>query len=645
MNKNENIKFTKEFSIDDWEVLTPTGYKDISMIYQTIEYDIYHVVLDNGLTLECADRHKLIKDDGYTEIFADELQIGDRLATIHSSAAVIQVSKLVDKEVCYDLSLNDDNHVYYTNGILSHNTTIIAAYCLQQLITRPDITIALLANKESSSIEILSRIKFAYSMLPYYMKQGVLKWNEKSIKIANGNSGSTIFAAACSPDSIRGKSCAIIYLDEYAFVDNAVEFYESTYPTISASSTSQVIITSTPKGLNHFYKLWKEANEGQNKYVPFFSPWWENPTRGEDWEESTRKNMSPQSFAQEYACEFLGSSLTLISGNKLKVLSGSEPLIKESEHYSIYKQPNPKHKYVLSIDVSEGLGQDYSVIQVIDITNNGYEKEIILNKEEIEAHKKESNIILPDLTDINELDYETQKIEEETVLIRNSEKLKSQFEQVAVYRNNLIQPDALASIAATIAKQYNNAYIIVEYNSIGKITADALFYDLGYENMFSTTSTNGDIEANEGVINTTTGIRQTTRTKRIGCATLKALVESDVLKLNNNNTIDELTTFTKVKESYKAVGEGKTDDAVMALVLFAWLVSTNKFKEALAVDSDDMRGTILSISEKEFDLIKGVNVKMTRKDETSIFTIGYGEDKNQRIEAIGGLEGAIALFS
>lgn len=396
-------------------------------------------------------------------------------------------------------------------------TTTVMAYLLHQAITRRHLRIAVLANKGDTAKEILDRIKQAYEELPYFLQVGVKEWNKNSITLGNGTK---IIAAATSSGSIRGKSCHIVYLDEFAHIDNDLEFYTSTYPVISSGKTSQVIITSTPNGLNLFYKLYTEALEKRNNFVPLFYDWKHNADiYDDDWEEATRNNMSPQQFAQEYSCEFQGSASTLLSGGTLQRLTMRDPLHTDNKNYYVYEEPNPDKKYIALVDVAEGTGNDSSVVSVFDVTTIPYR-------------------------------------------------------HVAMYRNNLIQPIMLADIAFRMAKSYNDAWLGVESNSIGNTVTTALWYEYEYENMICYDDKINDVRMRVDNL----GIRTTKKSKAIGCSRLKSLIETDTLITNDVIAIREFGTFTEQGGVYKA-DKGKHDDVVMTFVLFALLSGTDFFKD------------------------------------------------------------------
>ena len=400
-------------------------------------------------------------------------------------------------------------------------TTIVVGFLLWKAIFSPNISIGILANKEDTAKEILGRFQFSYKMLPWWIKPGVREWNKKSIVLSNGKKGVTVFIGACSPDSLRGRSTDILVLDEFSTVPNAEEFYESSYPVVSSGTKSKIIILSTPKGMNLFYKLWKGAEEGTNSYVPYFAPFWHHPARDKEWEEITRKSMSDQSFGQEYLCSFQMSSLTLIRAETLLSLNAKQEIL-SLEHYKEYQSPEESGRYVVSVDVSEGLSQDYSVITVIRIDGNKYK-------------------------------------------------------QVAVWRDNHTRPEELSPRIVEIAKRFNNAFVLVESNSIGYLVGSQLYYDYEYENLYVSVQKYGETAIKEGAVKQNVGVKHSTKTKALGCSRLKSLIEEERLIINDDDTIEELRVFVKEKNSYQA-DKGYNDDIVMTLVSFAWLTTKEEFQ-------------------------------------------------------------------
>lgn len=400
-------------------------------------------------------------------------------------------------------------------------TTI--AFFLHYILFNEDVSVALLANKLATARALLGRLQTAYEHLPTWLQQGILSFNKSTIELENG---SRIVAAATSSSAIRGDSFNVLFLDEFAFVENhlAEEFFNSVYPTISSGKNTKVIIVSTPKGMNHFYKLWKDAINGNNTYVPLEVHWSEIPGRDDKWKEETIRNTSREQFSQEFETEFLGSSNTLIEGSKLRVMPFMHPLY-DKNSVKIYEKPKDDHVYFLCADVSHGKGVDYSTISVIDATNIPYR-------------------------------------------------------QVATYRNNEIPPMVFPTVIEKLAKNYNDAYVLIEVNDSGKQVAEIMHYELEYENVMSIASAAGKGQyINSGFAKSFEwGLRTTKQSKKVGCTSLKDLIEGDKLIVPDFDTLRELTVFVAKANSYEAE-QGEHDDMVMTLVMFAWIASQEYFRE------------------------------------------------------------------
>jgi hypothetical protein len=403
-------------------------------------------------------------------------------------------------------------------------TTTAVCVILHFVIFNSHKLVALLANKGDAAREILDRIKIAYEALPKWLQQGVIEWNKGSVEFENG---SKIIAGATSSTAIRGKSVSLLYIDETAFVDNWDEFFSSVFPTVSSGKTTKILLTSTPNGLNHFYKTCKGAEEGTNGYQFVKVSWQRVPGRDEDWKRETLASMDwdYEKFAQEYECEFLGSSGTLITGSTLKTLTPLKP-IKENFGLKIYTEVEKESSYICIVDVSRGKGLDYSAFHIIDVT-------------------------------------------------------KLPYKQVCTFRDNTVPPVEYAEIIHRAVKKYNNASVLVEVNDIGEQVADLLYYDFEYENLLYTESAGRSgkrISSGFGTGHRDRGVRTSTSVKSIGCSILKLLVEQSQLLIHDFETIKELSTFSRKGKSYEAES-GCHDDLVMGLVLFAWLSDQQFFKE------------------------------------------------------------------
>jgi hypothetical protein len=438
-------------------------------------------------------------------------------------------------------------------------TTVTAATILWYILFHENYSVALLAHKKAQAIEILSRIQLAYENLPKWMQQGVVEWNKGSVELENG---SKILAAATSSSAIRGGSFNLIYLDEFAFVPPHFQgdFFASVYPTISSGNTTKVIITSTPKGLNMFYKMWTEAVDSKNSFVPFEVHWSDVPGRNEKWKEETIRNTSEQQFREEFECEFIGSSNTLINPGKLLQLPVIAPL-KYTDDYAVYEDPSaPENKdklYVLVADTARGVGRDSSAFVVYNVS---------------------------------ELPYKV----------------------VARYKNNEISPLIFPNIIHQFAKMYNDAYTCIEVNDNGQQVADILYRELEYENVVMTQmkGRHGQVISGGFANRPTPGVRTTAQLKRVGCTNFKTLVEADKIILGDAEILDELYRFVETGDSY-AAEEGAHDDLAMCCVIFAWMTMQPYFREWTdtnireKIQQDNMK--LLEEDLLPFDIDMGVN--------------------------------------
>ena len=412
-------------------------------------------------------------------------------------------------------------------------STTVVSYLLHYIIFNDNVNIGILANKASTSRELLSRLQLAYENLPRWMQHGILAWNKGNVELENG---SKILAASTSSSAVRGMSFNIIFLDEFAFVPThiAEQFFSSVYPTISSGKSTKVIIISTPNGMNMFYKLWHDAERGKNEYTTTEVHWSQVPGRDAAWKEQTIANTSQRQFTQEFECEFLGSVDTLISAPKLRMMVYEDP-IERKNGLDVYELPIPEHEYVMTVDVSRGVSNDYSAFVVVDITTIPYKV-------------------------------------------------------VAKYKNNTIKPLLFPNIIHPVAMSYNHAFVLCEVNDIGGQVADIMQFDLEYDNllMCAMRGRAGQIVGQGFSHKSQLGIKMTSTVKKTGCSNLKALIEDDKLLISDYEIIAELTTFIQKKQSFEAE-EGCNDDLAMCLVIFAWLSVQEYFRE---LTSDDVRKRI-----------------------------------------------------
>lgn len=450
-------------------------------------------------------------------------------------------------------------------------TTTSVAYLLWLTLFTDTQNIAVLANKGSLARDILAKYQLAYENLPMWLQQGIITWNKGNVELENG---SKIIAASTSSSAVRGGAFNVVFLDEFAFVpaNIANEFFNSVYPVISSGISTKIIIVSTPNGMNLFYKLWMDAIAKKNGYKTFSIHWSMVPGRDEKWKEETIKNTSLEQFRQEFECEFLGSTNTLVSGEKLQQLAYMDAIY-EHDKVKIYEQPikesdgdNQKdHLYAITVDVSEGRNMDCSAFNVIDISNTPYK-------------------------------------------------------QVATYHSSSISPVLFPTVIYNTARLYNDAYVLVEINNTPQV-AETLHNDLEYENLWKVfTGNKKPQQLSAGFARgIQMGLKMSPQVKRIGCSNLKMLIEGDKLLINDFDTISELTTFVAEKNSF-AAEEGSNDDLVMSLVIFAWLTTQTYFKEIV---SHDIR--------KQIQL-----ERMNQVDDEGLPEMIMDDGRQMELELIGG---------
>jgi hypothetical protein len=418
--------------------------------------------------------------------------------------------------------INDNRRVIVKAGRQVGKTTMVVGYILWYILFNEDKFVAILANKAPTAREILNRIKIAYESLPLWLQQGVKTWNKGDIELENN---CRVLASSTASSAIRGYSISLLYLDEFAFVPSNIadEFFTSVYPTISSGTQSKILISSTPNGMNHYYRMWTEAVEGQNGFKHIEANWRQVPGRDQAWADDQRRILGEEKFLQEMECEFMGSAGTLLSAAALKSLAFVKPLHTSDNGIKIYEQPQQGHNYVIVADTSRGKGLDYSACVVIDCN-------------------------VP-------------------------------YKVVATYKDNNISPLVYPSILKKLGDYYNQAYALVEINDNGQQVVDSLFEDYEYENILSTVEIKTKIALTWGYgTKSQRGIRTTKSVKRLGCSILKNLIEQQKLLIEDFDTIAELSTFIAKGTSFEAE-EGSHDDLVMCLVLFSWATNQSFFAD------------------------------------------------------------------
>ena len=525
-------KFVDVISLKNWQVLSEHDtWNDIVSINKTIPYEEWTVFFSDGSELICADNHILINSKGQ-EVYA-KFAKDHTFFNRHGRLLFVKGTYSSHNEVnMYDLSLAENtNHLYYTNDILSHNSTTYCMFLLWYLIFNPEKKVLIAANKKSTSLDILSKISLAYEMLPNWIKPGLLEYNKGKMKFGNL---SEIVAEATSSDAARGTSCNILVLDEFAFAEQAEKFWASVYPIISSDINGKVIIVSTPNGVgNLFEKIWNKANtngpDNEEGWIPIKVDWWEVPGRDERWKQQQIASLgSLELFSQEFGNCFISSTWKKLISDEMIMkfrqmlvhdnIKGEILSVDENDKdckftFTQYHKFDPRRTYIAAADSAEGTMGDASVLYVFDITNF-------------------SNI-----------------------------KMCAKFSQ------NDVSTTEFAYIMFNVLKKYYNPYLAVERNTTGGAVLDALCETVyNYENVIIMNKHNKP------------GIMSHMQIKQKACLWIRELFAIDEFNIHlyDNKVIDEMDTFIK-KDTAQHIVYGamvkKHDDHLMCLIWALYILS------------------------------------------------------------------------
>lgn len=475
-------KFVESYDVTGFKARVGDKWVEIRSAHVTVPYRAFIVGTDSGKKLKCADDHVLFSRG--VERFAKDFVVGDVIDTDDGEETVTTIVDTESEETMYDLTV--DGERYSTDGFISHNTTSIVGWLLHHaLFSKTTKRIALVAHKLDQAREIMERFQIALESLPFFLQLGVKTYNKGRIVFENET---TVFAAATSSGSLRGKSVNVVYLDEFAFIHNDRAFMKATWPVISSGKTTKILITSTANGAKGaFYNIWQGAVLGVNGFVPFRVDWWDVPGRDAKWKAEQIAQTSQEDFDQEFCNEFQGTSNTLISGNVLFNMTPRPPVWTGDDGVEVFDKPVDGHSYVMTVDVCKGRGKDRSTFSVWDVTDG-------------------------------------------------------RLEQVATYQNSTISPIIYPDLLYKWAKIYNRALVVIESNDEGASVARSLYYDLDYEEVFVE-----NLSKAHGI-----GVFVDKKVKRVGCSNMKDLIETGKMIVRDKRTIEELLTFVPTGSGYEA---------------------------------------------------------------------------------------------
>lgn len=525
-----NKKFTESYLENKRKILTPYGYKEIEYVHKTIPFQKYYIETENGLKLNCAENHVIILDDG-SECYAKNT-LNKVVKTQFGDSKVTKCIDLNTKEPMYDISIKDSEstELYYTNGILSHNSgksVTVSIYLAWQFVFNHDINIGICANKASLAREFLNNVKVILQALPMWLVPGVVSWNKGSVE---SEAGMRILTDAPSQNSFRGFTICILVVDEVAFIRSTMweEFADSVFPSQAALSMKKNILISTPNGINHFEKIVEGAKAGTNGFKYHFVNWKDVPrfdSKGNRLSPEEFKNMIIKRhgltfFNQNFACQFLGSSKTLVSVNKISELKPQEPLLVRDSKLKVYEEPQKNHNYIMSVDPAKG-GLDAFAIHIIDITVKPF------------------------------------------IEVAAAQLFNCNFQKMPIFLDEY-------------GRYYNNAFMIIENNEgAGTFINSMLQLDYEYPNLYFAKEKNKKSKE--------AGFRTTTKSRVQILENLKLFIDNDLIKINDKATVNELYTFVLKNDKYQA-DDGCHDDMVMSLALaFAPFCNSKNFDDMKVV--------------------------------------------------------------
>ncbi len=503
----------EKFAYSVRDLLSSLGIKSTIRIRKTYRKDNYTVSFMTNKFEVCKLPRKLANQKGC-------------LGHPKNSRVYITQFKEIPFEPARCIQVNNPSHLYAVGKtcIPTHNTTCSSLYLLWYAIFNEKKTLAILANKQDTAASTIDDIKKAYEGLPLWLKPGVTVYNNLSIEFENGT---RIFARATSENALRGESVSVLFLDEFAFIDNNLmeKFWPSNYPTIAANK-GQIIIVSTPNGAaGKFYELYNEALNHDNNKSPFRAvtfPWTLHPDKDEQWKQDMLATMTEVQFRQEFECSFAGSTYTLINGDTLSALKRLNPIeIRDGGSYLIWEKPKRGHVYAIGTDTAAGNGNDFSIAAIYDITN-------FFSK-------------------------------------------TSKYHQVGLYRCNDKNIFDFSKIVFKLGHEWNHAVIINENNEsgLGNILAQQLYNELAYERIYF------DFKLSR------VGVNSNTQTKKLATTYFKQDLEKGVLDTNCGILIDELLIYEE-KEARPGLfsakrGRNYHDDVVSGSFWVSFLLRTDWF--------------------------------------------------------------------
>lgn len=548
LNENCDKKILKSHIMDGVKVKSDRGWSPVAYIHETKPFNIYKITTKSGLILECADEHLIYTPSGLS-VWAKDLVKGDAIAIdkgVDEIESVIKTDIIVN--MC-DITVLNNKESYYSNHILSHNTTTSAIYLLHYAIFNVDKNVLVLGNKRKTAVEILDKIGKIYLELPHHLKPGIYKWNESELVFDNG---CRIMAEATTINSGIGFTFHCVLCDEFAHVPKNIldEFYNNIFPTITAGK-AKFMITSTQKGYNLFYRLYKAAEAGDNDYKPFKTDWYEVPewnpetrrweARDDEWKKRQVANYgSEEAFNKQFGTDFDVSALTLIDRSILSkkqreaeiFIPQEMPGVINADYFRWKPGYNPvtdlrKDHIVITCDIAEGGGNDYTVFNIFKLAKCGV------------------------------------------------------CECIGYFRSNKVK---MQDCATTLQLLYvllcnpNATLISIEYNTYGELFLNYMYRNIDKDKILSAFDTGCIVKYyNDTGSNFKLGIKITPGNKTPYCLLFKDSFESGKSIITNADFMSELSNFCNDGKDHYRASFGH-DDIIMSAVQLEFVKDTLQYK-------------------------------------------------------------------
>lgn len=562
---------------------TDDKYNYLTASHIKKKYQLYKVILDNGMQITCADEHLFASVHGYC-VFAKNLKIGELLITTKGPARVKKKINLKNNSFTFDLTVAVQDKLYYTNDILSHNSVTSAIFLVWYLLNHSDRNVMCVSENGDKVEELMDKIDVVMKNLPFFMKLGMIK-NDIYTKIFDNNC--KLKGQKTTENTGASFTIHVLYADEFALVNKRFlnKFYATIYPTLSSSDVARMIITSTPRGLNKFYDIYNDALESKNRFNPIRTDWYEVPLtnkttgdpltddngnivyRGEEWKQEQIADLgSIEDFNQEFGNQFLAGNQLLLgssSARKLKAYKVEyvhrdipalddrdieyEGILTWHPKFDIENLYNETCRFAISIDLADGGGGDYSVANIFQL--------LPMSKKEIQALK-----IFSDEKDFFKL--------VQVGLLNSNTLALPEFAQV-VY-NLVVYVINHENVKATLEMNHEGNYFKELVLSIdgedNEIEEDHFFVKYKY-NMADDRS---DVYR--------VGLMQSPATRDLGCKMIKSKVKYNHLVITEKMTVEESISFSK-NDSGKYEGQTRNDDKVLTCINICHYYKTTDFIE------------------------------------------------------------------